>query len=244
IIWRQLRHRNVLPFIGVCDNLMTEVNLLVSPWMDNGDLSTFMKKYEEGGRYVDGIDFVPSGLEYLHSQDPQILHCDLRAGNIVVNEKLELLIIDFGVANYSQIKSQKMSDPNSAGTLHWMAPELFDPPPGSKATTGSSKSDVYAYAMTCFEIFSGTMPFSELPRPVAVMHQVLNGKRPRRPRGNADMRGLNDYVWSLIEACWSHETTKRPSMTDVLRSLDKMENHSVLIVSIMLHRVVSWQICV
>jgi hypothetical protein len=58
IIWRQLKHEHVMPLIGTCEKLMSGFELLVSPWMENGDLPTFIKSIEQGGGHVDGEQFV------------------------------------------------------------------------------------------------------------------------------------------------------------------------------------------
>ena len=58
IIWRQLKHDNIMPLIGICDNLISGCDLLVSPWMENGDLPTFIKSTEAKGGAIDGKDFV------------------------------------------------------------------------------------------------------------------------------------------------------------------------------------------
>ena len=103
IVWRQLRHENIAPFLGLCEDseLFRNRVALVSPWMSNGDLSSYLQKNPD----VDRVPFVSSfrkeknrnterrltmspylqavqvatGMNYLHSQDPQVIHGDLRA---------------------------------------------------------------------------------------------------------------------------------------------------------------------
>lgn len=45
MIWRQLRHRNILTFYGVCIDEFSPQLALVSPWMINGDVLSYTKKY-------------------------------------------------------------------------------------------------------------------------------------------------------------------------------------------------------
>lgn len=47
-----------MPLIGICDNLIPGCDLLVSPWMENGDLATFIKSVEAAGGMIDGQEFV------------------------------------------------------------------------------------------------------------------------------------------------------------------------------------------
>ena len=104
IVWRQLRHENIAPFLGLCEDteLFRNRVALVSPWMSNGDLSSYLQKNPEVDRvpfvsnfrtekqnrnmerkltmspYLQAVQ-VATGMNYLHSQDPQVIHGDLRA---------------------------------------------------------------------------------------------------------------------------------------------------------------------
>lgn len=50
IVWRQLNHNNVASFLGFCKDLFPDRIALVSPWMTNGDLSSFLKSNPEANR--------------------------------------------------------------------------------------------------------------------------------------------------------------------------------------------------
>ncbi|KAI5116076.1 hypothetical protein M0805_003833 [Coniferiporia weirii] len=228
IVWRQLTHLNVLPFYGICDSLFAPSIALVSPWVENGDLADFSKLDGISFRNINGIDFmlqIARGLVYLHDQEPQIIHSDLRGKNILVeelgNRKFRLRLTDFGITKISQI-STKMTTVISKGTPRWMSPELLSPPKGSNGST-TTKSDVYAYAMTCIEIFTGNIPFPDLTRDASVIFEVAGQKkRPEKPCTSpvADARGLDDDIWHLIARCWEHEHTRRPCMIEVVETLE------------------------
>lgn len=51
--------------------------------------------------------------------------------------------------------------------------------------------------------------------------RVIEGKRPERPEGVAE---LSDSVWDLIELCWKQEREKRPTISYVVRTLRKAAN--------------------
>lgn len=100
VVWTQLDHDHILPFLGICDNLfgLSDSTVLVSPWVELGDLAEFSKASQQleydGTGFVSGIDLrmkkkssliiysqilqIASGLEYLHSQEPHVVHGDLR----------------------------------------------------------------------------------------------------------------------------------------------------------------------
>jgi hypothetical protein len=155
--------------------------------------------------------------------------------NVVVNEDHRLLLIDFGVAKVEQIQTVVTSAGESHGTIRWMAPEIF------RGSGLSTRTDTYAFAMTCLEvrlylkapawdingayqkIFSGTHPFPHIERDVQVLFVVgVENRRPERPKGLADARGLNDDLWRLIESCWDQDPLTRPSMSNVLLQLDRI----------------------
>ncbi|KAF9257438.1 kinase-like protein, partial [Marasmius fiardii PR-910] len=79
IVWQQLKHPNVLPFIGMCylDSEAQKQLSLVSPWMDGGNLTRFLKDTpRERVVHLSLAYDVASGLSYLHGM--KIVHRDLK----------------------------------------------------------------------------------------------------------------------------------------------------------------------
>jgi hypothetical protein len=63
---------------------------------------------------------------------------------------------------------------------------------------------------------TGKVPFFECIEIVAA-NKVMAKERPPRPDG----QGIPDYLWNLINGCWSHEPTARPSMEKVLAMMEE-----------------------
>ncbi len=95
------------------------------------------------------FDYVCRGLHYAHSQD--IIHCDLKPGNIMIKEDGTAKVMDFGVA-------KKAMEGNTgartvAGTPAYMAPE-------QQKGFMRKQSDVYSLALCLYEALVGQVPWS------------------------------------------------------------------------------------
>lgn len=95
------------------------------------------------------FDYVCRGLHYAHSQD--IIHCDLKPGNIMIKEDGTAKVMDFGVA-------KRAMDGNTgartvAGTPAYMAPE-------QQKGFMRKQSDVYSLALCLYEALVGQVPWS------------------------------------------------------------------------------------
>ncbi|KAK1231153.1 hypothetical protein PQX77_005736 [Marasmius sp. AFHP31] len=210
IVWKQLKHPNLLPFLGIfyLDNSRHKF-CLVSPWMERGNLVQFIKASDPDDvpRHSLAYD-IAAGLAYLHSK--KIVHGDLKGVNVLVTPERRACIGDFGLSRIADASSGLMSMKSTtrpAGTARWLAPELVM---GNART--SEQSDIYAYG----GIFAGHVPFFELPNDAAVVLHVLQGARPTRPADEVD---LHDGMWMIMEACWNADPSSRLSAADVLALL-------------------------
>ena len=105
------------------------------------------------------------------------------------------------------------SSSERGGTTRWMSPELLE---GSHHTV---HSDCYALGMVICEVLSGLLPFHRQQGDPVVAKKVLDGERPERPQ-RGEGRWFNDEIWDLLERCWKHEPSDRPSAQDVFECLD------------------------
>jgi len=121
-----------------------------------------------------------------------------------------------------------MTTNKTTGTLRWQAPELFPDLSSFEDTIerrNTPASDVYAYGLVCYEMFSDQYPFPDISVDFQVMFAVKQGKRPSRPSHEISrIRGLNDNIWHIIEACWTQDPSARPSATKVVEDLRNLPN--------------------
>ncbi|KIK64861.1 hypothetical protein GYMLUDRAFT_403232 [Collybiopsis luxurians FD-317 M1] len=153
LVWRQLRHPNILPLLGVNDQLFEPSFCLISPWMENRDIITYLKRNETHNRH-DVFSEVAAGLSYLHSRAPPFVHGDIRGGNVLVTADSKCVLADFGLSvaySESQIWS-KTTMTNEKGTLRWMAPEILNPDESDNPALRRPSADVYAFGSTVVEV--------------------------------------------------------------------------------------------
>lgn len=94
IVWRQLKHPNILPFYGLYEGGFSSRFAMVSAWRENGDIVKYLKNYPEADRFeivsvhilssFAGTDIWQSrqlahGLKAMHENCPPVYHGDLKA---------------------------------------------------------------------------------------------------------------------------------------------------------------------
>ncbi|KAJ8088406.1 Rho guanine nucleotide exchange factor [Marasmius tenuissimus] len=213
IIWQQLHHPNLLPFVGMYHfDKAREQSCLLSPWMNRGDLIQYLKDTprERVDHRALAYD-VASGVAHLHST--KVVHGDLKSFNVLMTPEERACIGDFGLSQVADTHSLRLSETSTGqgrGTTRWLAPELLRSDPPSSV---SVRSDIYAYACVCYEIFTGgNVPFHGLNEGAGTIAVAFDKKHPSRPRG---VRELTNEMWEIMVACGNHSSQCRPAAGDV-----------------------------
>ncbi|KAJ7301097.1 kinase-like domain-containing protein [Mycena albidolilacea] len=215
LTWANLKqHVYILPFLGLDKNTFESYPpCIVTPYMRNGTMDSFVKN--RNGMFPDKRDQLlfetAQGLAYLHSQN--IVHGDLRGGNVLIDDGEHAQLADFGLAIVTDATRNSTKE---RGSSRWMAPELHDHELEFKRTEAS---DVYAFACLCIEIYTGAQPFWNIRQDMTVVLLVLDQKRPPRPSSSGPpdgTRAMSDGLWAIVERCWAHKPLDRPVMKEVL----------------------------
>ncbi|KAF9511980.1 hypothetical protein BS47DRAFT_1346143 [Hydnum rufescens UP504] len=211
-IWRRLGHDNVLPFFGHCvdDN---GTMYMVSPWCQHGDINGYLFRVPKSDRETLVLQLL-HGLEYLHASG--VIHGDLRGANVLISDNHKILITDFGLSKYLD---QSPTSTVNRGNIRWMAPELLEQEiPRGDLTPYTEATDIYSFAMTTIEIYTGSWPFPHLRHNVEA---ALPGQgRPGRPGADGISHCIDDTLWDIIQECWAEEPARRPSARDAMERLE------------------------
>ena len=81
--------------------------------------------------------------------------------------------------------------------------------------------DIYAYAMIIFYIWTGEKPWNDVEAS-RIETLVLTGKRPEL---SPEFMKINIYIADLIQACWNHDPTRRPSSREIVEKLQLSERN-------------------
>jgi len=148
---------------------------------------------------------VARGMNYLHQNDPVILHRDLKSTNILIEANYKALLCDFGISK--PLHGSKVTGKGQyTGTFYWMAPD-------DKQTV---KADVYSFALVMWEALTGQFPFSGYSLSQLIMNVHTKGERPEIPEGTHP-----DFK-ALIQSCWAQEPEARPAFSEILKQLDTL----------------------
>lgn len=148
-----LKHENLVTLVGCC--VEGAKRFLVYNYMENNSLAQVLLGGEQNriklrwgarGRILLGV---ARGLAYLHEEvKPHIVHRDIKASNILLDQNLIPKVSDFGLSRILRDNASHIST-HVAGTLGYLAPEY--------AISGrlTRKTDVYSFGVLLLEIISG-----------------------------------------------------------------------------------------
>lgn len=232
--WSKLKHENVLRVWGASSAQGERPWFIVSEYCGGGSLVGWLRdrKGKFGESSVEGaltppnagaegdvdllrcMHHISKGMVYLH--DENVLHGNLKASNVLVDDNGRCVISDFGQNEMRREASKKTVKPITNGTLRWKAPELLD---GSKQL--SRATDVYAFSICCVEILGmGDLPYGDRDDELVTFRVLHQNKRANIP----SIR-ITSLVEPLIQECWVRDPEQRPMFTHVAATLKRLRNN-------------------
>jgi WD40 repeat protein len=162
LLLASLKHPHIIRVLDF--GLDGQTPYLVMDYAPNGSLRT---RYARETRLpvltvVDYVKQIAEALQYAH--DRKVIHRDIKPENMLIGEKNEILLSDFGIALIVH-SSRDQSTKNMAGTISYMAPEQIKAHP-------CSASDQYSLGIVAYEWLCGTRPFHGSFTEIAVKHSL------------------------------------------------------------------------
>lgn len=168
------------------------VPYLVIPFCEKGSVESLIGKLTESEDLWKFIYDTASGLAYLHSCSPSIIHQDIKPANILVDSKNNYCITDFGIS----VKGNDYLDDIGSGTIRYMPPERFE-----EGYEPNPKSDIWSLGATFFELITGDVPFGE-----------KGGERQSEGEEIPEVKAkIPKRIKTLIYECLDANPDKRPS---------------------------------
>ncbi|KAH9318907.1 hypothetical protein KI387_020676 [Taxus chinensis] len=235
-VLESIRHRNLTRIISAFS--YPGLIGLVLPFASNGSLEKHLHPDRDeldccelglSERLKIALD-VAHGMEYLHHDcSPQVVHCDLKPGNVLLDSDMTALVTDFGISRLTTSTANSRDLPSTTtfalkGSIGYIAPEY------GLGGSVSTKGDVYSYGILILEMLTRKRPSDD--RFVGDMNlpKWVRSAFPERIADIVDSRLLKDVndsrcLVSFMNVgliCSSESPGERPSMRDVARALESL----------------------
>ncbi|CAL9117367.1 unnamed protein product [Musa textilis] len=223
-------HRNLLRLYGFC--MTSNERVLVYPFMPNGSVADRLRDRCQSKPSLDWNKRMriaigaARGLLYLHEQcNPKIIHRDVKAANILLDESFEAVVGDFGLA---KLLDRRESHVTTAvrGTVGHIAPEYL--------STGQSseKTDVYGFGILLLELITGQKTMNSgngnvqkgmILDWVKTLHEEerVHEMVDRDLNGSFSAAQLENAV-DVVLLCTQSNPSLRPKMSEVVKALESI----------------------
>ncbi|EQC39453.1 TKL protein kinase [Saprolegnia diclina VS20] len=217
-----LTHPNILTLVGF--SWSPEYNLcFATEYLKHGDLFSCLNRLHDAWSWpIERLQIalgVARGLVYLHARTPKVIHRDLKSRNILLDDRFQAKITDFGV---SRTRAFEETMTAGVGTALWAAPEVF------LGRRYDDKADVYSFGIVLSELDTGNIPFVDHPvfangrkvDPTTVLKLVT--MEHATPSFSPSCPAA---IEALAKRCLSFEPSQRPSADDIVTYLAHAETH-------------------
>ncbi|KAH9166815.1 Pkinase-domain-containing protein [Lactarius sanguifluus] len=198
--------------------LMREVDLVkrlshpsIVKYAENGSLGQTLKAVRQAelrSWWRVTVFKILEGLDYLHRSD--VVHCDLKAANILTTKTGNVKLSDFGVSLNLRAMEREIKD--VAGTPNWMAPEVIE------LKGASPKSDIWSLGCTVIELLTGRPPYGDIGNAMTVMFRIVEDESPPIPER------FSGPLVAFLKECFHKDPSMRPSAEQLFEH-EWLKNH-------------------
>lgn len=230
----QVNHRNLVRLLGCCVEL--EQPLLVYEYIPNGTLFDHLHGFRLRNwaplnwlRRVTIAFQAADGFAYLHSSaSPPIYHRDVKSSNILLDEKLDAKVSDFGLSRLVESNESEYTHINTSaqGTLGYLDPEYYI------NLQLTDRSDVYSFGVVLLELLTSQKAIDfnrdeENVNLVVYMKKILDEEKlmdvidtALKERASKVELETIQAIANLAGACLDDRRQNRPSMREVAEEIE------------------------
>ncbi|GAA5917295.1 hypothetical protein JCM6882_004154 [Rhodosporidiobolus microsporus] len=200
-----LQHENIVQYLDSSTDSQ-HLNIFLE-YVPGGSVAALLQNYGafEEALVSKFVRQILTGLDYLHERD--IIHRDIKGANILVDNKGNIKISDFGISKKVEdnlLSGAKVHRPSLQGSVYWMAPEVV------KQTAYTSKADIWSLGCLVVEMLTGAHPWANLTQMQAIF-RIGSSIRPTVPDD------ISSDADDFLEQTFEIEHTDRPSARELLQ---------------------------
>jgi len=212
-IMSELRHPNVLQFLGTASNPPEIV--IIMEFMARGSLYRIIHDQTidlSWPRIRSMALDIARGMNYLHCSDPIIIHRDLKSHNLLVDEHFKVKVCDFGLSTVVKRRLDRITAMTPVGTPCWTAPEVL------RNEVYTERADVFSYGVVLWELVTREDPYQGMPTFQIVIAVGQHKMRPLIPATATVPSAFSQ----LMADCWNEDPNLRPPFSEIVSRLEKM----------------------
>uniref|UniRef100_A0A7S4I5Y8 Protein kinase domain-containing protein n=1 Tax=Vannella robusta TaxID=1487602 RepID=A0A7S4I5Y8_9EUKA len=196
---KTFNHPNIVSYVNL---IQTDKYMhLILEFVDSGSLAQVLAGYGFFPESLAAIYTVQvlEGLAYLHEKD--VIHRDIKGGNILITRDGSIKLADFGIATVAS------SNPRHSlveGSPYWMAPEAIE-----MSAAPNTKSDIWSLGCTLIELITGVPPYFEMTS-VSACFKMVSEERPPLPQDIS--KELEDF----LICCFRRPVDTRPDARELM----------------------------
>lgn len=191
-------HTNLLPPSDF--SIFGDIPYLVFPYCEAGSSQKLIGEVLLERDVWKFIHDVASGLKYLHTNNPVIVHQDIKPANILIDKRGDFVITDFGIStNLGKIQDDFFE--KERGTFAYMAPERFE-----DEYEPIPESDIWSFGATLFELLTKTVPFG----------CGGGGTQIEGTELQASLDGYASEIKKIILSCLAEKPQDRPTASQLI----------------------------